>query len=80
MPTDVEVLKRLAAAGVSLSPEQIAAALSGPPALPEPGTVDPKDGRLRVTTEQIAPNSAWLRENRKAFNTALQAGKVDIVE
>jgi hypothetical protein len=75
MATDVEVLKRLAAAGVSLTAEQIAAALTSA----EPGTVG-ADGRLRVTAEQIAPNSAWLRENRAAFSKALAENKVDLVE
>jgi hypothetical protein len=75
--TDVrlDVLRKLAAKGVSLTPDAIAAALDGP----ELGRVD-ADGRLRVTEEMIAPGSQFLRENRAAFNRALAEGRVDIVE
>jgi hypothetical protein len=76
MPSDVEVLKRLAAAGVQLSAEQIAAALAGPPAPGSPGA----DGKLRVTTAQIAPGSAWMKANKAEWRKALAEGRVELVE
>jgi hypothetical protein len=76
MPTDIEVLKRLAAAGIAIPAEVLEQVLAGPP---EPGTPG-ADGVLRVTTAQIAPGSAWMREHKQEFVAALKANQVELVE
>jgi hypothetical protein len=77
MPSEaLETLQRLVKAGAQLSAEQIDAALAGPA---PPGTVG-ADGRLRVTQEQLAPNSAWHRENRALVNKHLASNTIDLVD
>jgi len=77
--TDIRlsVIKQLAARGVSLPADAIEEVLAASgPELGKAGA----DGVLRVSTAQIAPGSAWMRENKEAWKKALVEGKVELVD